>query len=158
RRDRVVEQDELRIGHQRASQLEQLLLAAGEIGRGRVDHRHQVEAPRDLEGTCPQRVFTRGDGPRAGERAPESMRFSSTDRRGKPRAIWNVRTRPRRVTRSARQAVMSSPSKTTRPASGGISPETQLKSVVFPAPLGPIRPVMVPARTWRSAPARAWTP
>jgi hypothetical protein len=32
---------------------------------------------------------------------------------------------------------MSSPSKTTRPASGGISPETQLKSVVFPRPVGP---------------------
>ena len=50
------------------------------------------------------------------------------------------------MTRSARQPVMSSPSKTTRPASGGINPETQLNSVVFPAPLGPMRPVMVPAR------------
>src|SRR6058998_2071479 len=33
------------------------------------------------------------------------MRFSRTDSRGKPRAIWNVRTRPRRVIPPARDVL-----------------------------------------------------
>ena len=37
-------------------------------------------------------------------------------------------------------------------ASGGTRPETQLNSVVLPAPLGPISPVMPPAATARSTP------
>ena len=36
--DRLVEQDQLRLGHQRAADLEQLLLAAREVGRRIVDH------------------------------------------------------------------------------------------------------------------------
>ncbi len=93
-----------------------------------------------------------------GWRSPYSMRFSSTDSRGKPRAIWNVRTRPRAVTRCGAQPVTSAPSKTTRPPSGGINPDTQLKSVVLPAPLGPISPVIVPPFTARSTPSSAVTP
>src|SRR5215472_6205387 len=90
--------------------------------------------------------------------APYSIRFSSTDNRRKPRAIWKVRTRPRRVIRCGGSPVMSWPSKRTRPASGGMRPETQWKSVVFPAPFGPMSPVMVPASTSRSTPLSAWTP
>ena len=78
--------------------------------------------------------------------------------RGKPRAIWKVRTSPTPVMRSGRQPVMSRPSNRTLPASGGTSPEMQLNSVVLPAPFGPIRPVMRPASTDRSTPRSACTP
>src|SRR6516225_11541842 len=40
---------------------------------------------------------------------------------------------------------MSSPSSVTRPRVGFSSPVTTLNSVVLPAPLGPIKPVMRPA-------------
>src|ERR1700722_6667238 len=42
---------------------------------------------------------------------------------------------------------MSRPSRLTRPAGGFRGPETTLKRVVFPAPLGPIRPVIRPFGT-----------
>ena len=58
----------------------------------------------------------------------------------------------------ARQPVMSRPSNTTEPRSGGIRPETQLKSVVLPAPFGPISPVIVPGSTTRSTPSSARMP
>ena len=45
--DRLVEQDQLRLGHQRAADLQQLLLPAGER-RGRVvGHAHEVQPPGD---------------------------------------------------------------------------------------------------------------
>ena len=93
-----------------------------------------------------------------GCRAPYSTRFSSTESRGNPRAIWKVRTRPRTVMRWAGQPVTSTPSKMTRPASGGISPDTQLNSVVLPAPFGPMSPVIGPPRTARFTPSSAVTP
>ncbi len=42
-RDRLVEQDELRVRHQRAPDLQQLLLAARQARRGLVQHAHEVE-------------------------------------------------------------------------------------------------------------------
>src|SRR6516164_3588231 len=42
---------------------------------------------------------------------------------------------------------MFTPSNTTRPPSGSCRPVITLKSVVFPAPLGPIRPVTRPGST-----------
>ena len=42
---------------------------------------------------------------------------------------------------------MRRPLKMMRPALTGSAPETRLNSVVLPAPLGPMRPVMEPART-----------
>jgi hypothetical protein len=89
---------------------------------------------------------------------PYSSRFSNTLRRGKPRAIWNVRTRPTDAIRSGRQPVMSWPSNATVPESGGTTPETQLNKVVLPAPFGPISPVMRPGSTARSTPLSACTP
>src|SRR5262245_29567438 len=49
---------------------------------------------------------------------------------------------------------MSRPSKRTRPWLGRSSPLTVLSTVDFPAPLGPIRQVTVPALTMRSTPLR----
>jgi len=60
--------------------------------------------------------------------------------------------------RSARQPVMSRPANVTRPPSGGTPPLMQAKAVVLPSPFGPMSAVMVPGRTSKSSPRRAWTP
>src|SRR4051794_4553178 len=39
-----------------------------------------------------------------------------------------------------------------------MSPDTTLRSVVFPAPFGPMRPWTSPARTTKLTPSSAWTP
>ena len=41
---------------------------------------------------------------------------------------------------------------------GGTTPDTQLNSVVLPAPFGPINPVIRPAATVISTPLSACTP
>src|SRR6185503_17531170 len=51
--------------------------------------------------------------------------------------------------------VTSVPSKVMRPVVGSVSPARQLKKVDLPAPFGPIRPMISPASTVRSAPATA---
>ena len=57
--------------------------------------------------------------------------------------------------RSGRQPAMLWPAKRIPPESGRIMPEMQLNSVVLPAPLGPIRPVMRLSSTDRSTPRNA---
>jgi hypothetical protein len=44
------------------------------------------------------------------------------------------------------------------PLSGGTRPETTLKSVVLPAPFGPINPVIPPASTAKSTPRSTSNP
>src|ERR671921_790593 len=53
---------------------------------------------------------------------------------------------------------MRRPSNQIPPESAFMTPVTRLNSVVFPEPLGPISAVIVPSRTWRSAPSTARTP
>lgn len=53
---------------------------------------------------------------------------------------------------------MSTPSSTIRPWSGRRIPDRTSKSVVFPAPFGPISPHTSPARIPRSTPVSALTP
>src|SRR5437667_7235797 len=71
------------------------------------------------------------------------------------RGIWKVRAMPRWQIRSGVSPPISSPRKRMEPAVGGSAPDTQLKSVVFPEPLGPIKPRISPSRTskdtWLSA-------
>jgi len=76
-------------------------------------------------------------------KAPQ-ITFSSTVMRPKLRTTCQVRAMPSRHTRSGRAWVMSAPSSTMRPSSGWSAPLMQLKSVVLPAPLGPIRPTISP--------------
>ena len=52
-------------------------------------------------------------------------------------------------------AVMSVPSKMIWPPDDGMSPETRLNSVVFPAPFGPITPRASPAATVTLTPSTA---
>jgi hypothetical protein len=84
-----------------------------------------------------------------------TMTFSSTVRCGKTRTTWKVRPMPRRQTRWGRRPVIGAPSQRTRPRSGSRKPLSTLKSVVLPAPFGP----MIPTPPWATAcPAsRAWS-
>ncbi len=59
-----------------------------------------------------------------------------------------VRLRPRRGSRRCRRTAM-------RPVVGTVSPARQLKKVDLPAPFGPIRPMISPSSTARSAPRTA---
>src|SRR5271155_4020273 len=53
---------------------------------------------------------------------------------------------------------MSRPSNVIVPSLGAISPASRLKSVVFPAPFGPMIACSVPLRTSRSTPSTATMP
>ena len=64
--------------------------------------------------------------------------FSSTVSVGKMFVSWNERPMPRRARAAAPRRVTSSPLNQTRPAVGRYWPESRLKSVVLPAPFGPM--------------------
>ena len=92
-------------------------------------------------------------------RARASMTFSSTVIAGNGRGIWKVRPRPRPRTRWAGSPSSRSPSRVIRPSDGRRVPATRLKTVVLPAPFGPIRPVTVPRATRKETPSTArWPP
>ena len=78
------------------------------------------------------------------ECAPTST-LSVTVMVGKSTTFWKVRATPRRTTRYDGVLSRSFPSSTTRPSSALYRRVTTLKSVVLPAPFGPIRPVIVPS-------------
>src|SRR5262249_49982461 len=59
--------------------------------------------------------------------------------------FWNVRAMPRPTIRYAGTFSRSWPSKTTEPPSGRYRRVMTLKSVVFPAPFGPMRPEIAPS-------------
>src|SRR6266851_3953773 len=73
--------------------------------------------------------------------------FSRTVRRGKRLVFWNVRVTPSRAIRCGGRPVSGRPRNLTRPPLGGRKPVIRLKQVVFPAPLGPIKPAIVPSST-----------
>src|ERR1700688_925971 len=62
---------------------------------------------------------------------------------------------PARACASGAARVTSVPLKTIRPVVGKASPARQLKNVDLPAPFGPIRPMISPSSTARSAPDTA---
>ena len=74
------------------------------------------------------------------------------------RTVWKVRIRPARAIRCAGWPVMSAPASTTLPPSSFWKPEMQSIAVLLPEPLGPIRPVMLPASTSNDTPSSACTP
>src|SRR3954470_15708889 len=84
--------------------------------------------------------------------------FSCAGSSGKTFDTWNVRPMPARVRRNGGFDVMSAPSSSTRPLVGRSNPETRLKSVVFPAPLGPMTPSSSPSRTSSSTPVTMVAP
>src|SRR5574344_520812 len=72
--------------------------------------------------------------------------------------FWNVLAIPSLQTLSAGVPVISFPSKKTFPLVGVSRPVMLLKSVVFPAPLGPISPVIIFFSTKKSTLFTAMTP
>src|SRR5688572_5049694 len=64
---------------------------------------------------------------------------------------------PARRMASGERAVMSAPSKTTRPRAGASRPTIDLSSVDLPAPLAPSRQTNSPSRTSSDTPRRAST-
>jgi len=128
---RLVEQDQCGIGHEHTHELDELLLAVGEVARvlpGQPAKTHElqqfaaaalrlgVRAARDDEQVL-QRRQLREDADDL-ERAPDA---AAGDLPG-----LRPSSRP--------------PRKLTRPASSRSIPVMQLKSVVLPEPLGPMRP------------------
>src|SRR5262245_4910112 len=73
--------------------------------------------------------------------------FCSTENPGRIEVIWNERASPSAARACAGRSVTSTPAKTIRPASGAISPQIWLISVVLPAPFGPISACSSPGCT-----------
>src|SRR5207342_2469038 len=63
------------------------------------------------------------------------------------RGIWKVRPMPRLMIRCGGRPAISRPSKVIDPAVGGNVPDSMLKIVLLPEPLGPIRPRISPCST-----------
>src|SRR5713226_6359307 len=84
--------------------------------------------------------------------------FWKTVSLGKMFVRWKERPTPRRQTSWGARPVMSRPSKRTAPASGRTCPVMRLKSVVLPAPFGPMIAVTWPAATDRLTPPTASKP
>ena len=74
-----------------------------------------------------------------------SITFSRTVSEWASPRFWNVRAIPSGAISCGARASRSSPSKRIEPSSGSASRLMQLKRVVLPAPLGPIRPQISPA-------------
>src|SRR5680860_976910 len=88
----------------------------------------------------------------------ETCTFSQTLNPSKMLMSWNERLIPRWQMRYGATPVMSSPLKSTLPSSGCRCPVITLKSVVLPAPLGPITATMLPGCTCRLASLSAGKP
>ena len=146
---RLVEEQQLRLGRERASDLEPPLVAVGEVLREVVLDAPQgpstraARAPRSRAlasslrtlGVLRTAVKTF---PFRRECMPTST-FSSEVMFWKRRMFWKVRPTPRSVNACGGLPVKSSPANTMRPAVGLYTPVSMLKNVVFPAPFGPIR-------------------
>ena len=78
--------------------------------------------------------------------------FSNTLRREKIDVTWKLRERPRRVISCGSSPSMRRPCSSMRPAESGKRPLTRLKSVVLPAPFGPMMAWREPVATSRVTP------
>src|SRR5690606_25605025 len=124
-------------------------MSSGSVASARATSRRR----RSLKVSSPARTAARSASPtssrtakarssascsfRCRRKAP-TMTFSSADRAISGLAIWNVRPMPSRVRWCGPSAVMSRPRNKTVPADGLSCPVSRLKSVVLPAPLGPM--------------------
>ena len=155
----LVEEDEARGAGERHADLELALLAVRERGDGLVGDVREADALEEL------RRWRRATGARragaANAKRPRltpriaRKRLSRTVSSRNSSEDWYVRRRPRRMRSWGGRSVMSSPKKRTRPAVGGKSPVTALKSVVLPAPLAPRMARRSPAATESETPSIA---
>src|ERR1019366_905343 len=89
---------------------------------------------------------------------PPTIAFSVTVISGNGLTIWNVRPMPALQVRSGRKPAMSRPSKTMRPLVGAKTPAMRLKSVVLPAPFGPMSATISPWSTRSDTSETAFRP
>src|SRR6059036_3873290 len=118
--ERLVEQQQLGLGGDRARHLEPLEIA-----------------------------LRQGGGRRARGATSGTMTLAMIGRWRKGRMFWNVPAMPRSTTSHGRRAVMSAPRNTMLPASGLRIFVISRSSVVLPAPFGPISPTISSRRTSR---------
>ena len=126
----------------------------------------RVSADRPASGVSPTRARRASASAPALDRSCDQRRrisaaartFSRTEREPKISSRWKVRAMPSRARLWGLSPVMSVPSKEMRPELMVWRPQMALKHVVLPAPLGPMRPVTVPASTVRLTPRSACTP
>src|SRR5579862_1069331 len=85
-------------------------------------------------------------------------RFSSTVRCSKTLEIWNVRAIPRRATWYVDNPASSCPSHLMEPRDRCTAAAIAFSTVVFPAPFGPMRPVIWPPLHVNVTPSTARTP
>src|SRR5215207_2040057 len=82
-------------------------------------------------------------------RCSATRTLSSTERCPNTAEIWNERTSPSRATSAGASLVMSCPRKVIWPRVGVRNLVSRLKTVVLPAPFGPMRAWIEPSRTAR---------
>ena len=75
-----------------------------------------------------------------------TITFSSTVMPLKIRTIWKVRAIPFAAIASGGSPAISAPWKRMAPEVGAKKPASELKTVVLPAPFGPMRPAISPSR------------
>ena len=162
-RERLIEQQQARLGGQRQPHVDQPLAAVGQAPacahldavqahdarsrrRSRVDLRDARRVVQNVEALRMARLHGEADVLRDGQRREQvgDLERAADARRGDALG--------RQARRSARR-----PAGWCR-ASGGNMPETRLKAVVLPAPLGPISACSVRSRTVKSTPSTALMP
>src|SRR5690349_18451144 len=95
---------------------------------------------------------------RSGPSSAATSRLSRTLSRPNSSSRWNVRARPCLARRAGPIRVTSLPSSTTCPEDGLRRPHTMSKSVLLPAPFGPINPVTWPRSAVTVTPSSARLP
>src|SRR5215470_4350242 len=84
--------------------------------------------------------------------------LSATERSGISDSSWKTQAMPAARASDGAAKAIGSPSSSIRPSSGGMTPAMILIRVDLPAPFSPSTAWIRPARTVRSAPAKACTP
>ena len=147
-RRRLVEQQQPRFGHRARARPRPTGLARGSATRSadprrasgpavRASRRRAHSRPRSASPArgCPSTARRCGDAPRsATRRCSRAVIPANSSMR------WNVRPSPSRAGRCAGRPPSDAPPRRIVPCWGRSAPNTQLNSVVLPAPFGPIRP------------------
>ena len=153
---------------ERAGQLHAALLAVGEARRPATPASPAM--PKNSIASSAAAAMRRSSPPAAGRRSipatkPARLRtwrptitFSRAVMWGKSFRFWKVRDRPSAAICVGGQPVDAPRRKRTCPASGARKPESRSKSVVLPAPFGPMTPFTAAFSTRKDTPSTARTP
>ena len=167
-RARLVEEDQPRLGHHRPPELEELLLPPGEIRGKLVPDLPQGEELERLLRPVPDLALAPshpgGRGPHPPQPLPRldgGHHHQVLQHRQPPELVRDLEGADDPAVKHlvGREAGdVFAPRKRIRPDDGGSAPATMLKMVVFPAPLGPMIPVIRPASIRNEHPFTAVRP